>query len=181
MKLLALKQLLFAAALLLAPLLSAQTMPRLEGKTLAGTQLVLPDAAHGHVTLVIFGFSKASGDVAKVWSTRFRKDYATDPHAAVYTVAEMQGIPGFIKGMVVGSMRRGTPEDDRSHFVPLFKDKEQWQQVVGFDKSGGDDAWLLLLDPQGVIHWKAHGRFSEALYGQLKQQVAALEGQKTQG
>jgi len=170
------KRLLLLTSLLLTPLLlPAQAMPRLEGKALSGQELVLPDAGHGHVALILFGFSKESGKYCKTWGTRFVQDYTKDPKVEAFTVAEMQGIPGFIKGMVVGSIRRDTPESYRGHFVPLFDGRQQWQNVVGFQSNAGDDAYLLLLDGTGVIRWRAHGRFNEALYTQLKQQVAKLE------
>lgn len=166
------KRLLLLLPLLLLPLfLSAQTLPRLQGKSLSGAEVVLPDAAHGRVTLILFGFSKASGKPCKTWAEHAWPAWRSDAQADVFTVAEMQGIPGFIKGMVLGGIRRDTPADYRSHFVPIFSDRTQWEQVVGFEKSAPNDAYLVLLDPNGVIRWRAHGPYTPALYAQLQQQM----------
>jgi len=171
------KRLLVCALLVLAPLLlpaqvRSQTLPRLEGKSLSGAAVTLPDAARGRVTLLLFGFSKASGTPCKAWAAHVWPSLRNDAQADVFTVAEMQGIPGFIKSMVVGSIRRDTPEDYRSHFVPIFGDRTQWRQLAGYQKSAPDDAYLILLDPQGVIRWRAHGPYTPALYAQLQQQMA---------
>jgi hypothetical protein len=170
-RMLLLTTLLLASGLLPAQLRS-QTLPRLEGKSLSGAEVVLPDAARGRVTLLLFGFSKASGTPCKAWAAHVWPALRNDAQADVFTVAEMQGIPGFIKGMVVGSIRRDTPEDYRSHFVPIFRDRTQWRQLVGYQESAPDDAYLVLLDPQGVIRWRAHGPYTPALAAQLQQQMA---------
>ena len=160
------------AALLLAPLLlPAQTLPRLQGKTLSGVEVVLPAAARGRVTLLLFGFSKASGKPCKEWAAHVWPMIRKDRQADLFTVAEMQGIPGFLKGMVLGSVRRGTPEDYRSHFIPIFQDRKQWQVVTGYQILAPDDAYLVLLDPQGVIRWRTHGPYTPALYTQMQQQM----------
>lgn len=170
-RLLLLTTLLLTSGLLPVRLLS-QTLPKLEGKALSGAEVILPDAARGHVTLIVFGFSKASGTPCKAWAAHVWPMIRKDKQADLFTVAEMQGIPGFIKGMVVGSIRRDTPEDYRSHFIPVFQDRKQWQTVVGFQPLAPDDAYLVLIDSQGTIRWRTHGPYAPALAAQLQQQMA---------
>ena len=39
-----------------------QTLPLMQGDTLSGKPIVLPDAAHGKIALLAMGFSKKGGD-----------------------------------------------------------------------------------------------------------------------
>lgn len=163
---------LLLAAVLLPAQLPSQTLPKLKGKALSGAEVILPDAARGRVTLILFGFSKASGKPCKEWAAHVWPMIRKDAQTNLFTVAEMQGIPGFIKGMVVGSIRRDTPEGYRSHFLPIFQDRIQWQQIASYQKSAPDDAYLVLIDPQGTIRWRAHGPYTPALFTELQQQIA---------
>src|SRR5262245_6485347 len=51
------------------------SLPQLQGTTLDGANIALPDASTGKVTLLIFSFSKAAGEQATVWNKRFIQDY----------------------------------------------------------------------------------------------------------
>jgi hypothetical protein len=129
---------------------SAPSVPRLEGETLSGRKIVLPEDAHGKFALLAIGFSRKSGDVTRAWGDRFKKDFGADPRFAVYPVAELEGAPRFVRGMIVGSMKKGTPVADQDHFVTLFQGTEELKRAVGF--SAGDDAYLLLL-PMLLALW----------------------------
>lgn len=155
---------------------SANTaLPRMEGETLSGNKIVLPDDARGKIALLAIGFSKKAGDATHAWSDRFKKDFGTDSKFAVYPVAELEAAPRFVRGMIVGSMRKGTPEADRSHFVTLFQGSEELKHFVGF--SGSDDAYLLLLDANGTVAWRGHGVFHEDDYRALQTAAKKLATQ----
>jgi hypothetical protein len=51
-----------AAALrtLCSPLARSEVLPRLEGRTLSGKQLIVPEATRGRAALLAFGFSRES-------------------------------------------------------------------------------------------------------------------------
>jgi hypothetical protein len=147
----------------------AVALLRLEGENLSGKKVILPDDAHGKIALLVIGFSKKSGDATRAWGDRFKQDFGSDSRFAVYPVAELEGASRFIRGMIVRSMRRGTPAADRDRFVTLFEGSETLKRFVAF--SADDDAYLLLLDVNGTIQWRGHGIFREQDYPAL--QVAA--------
>jgi ATP10 protein len=163
-----------AAVVLTAQSASAPTavLPRLEGETLSGKKIVLPDDAHGKIALLAIGFSRKGGDATRAWSERFKKDFGADPRLAAYPVAELAGAPMFMRGMIVGSMRKGTPAADRDRFVTLFEGSEDLKRFVGF--SSGDDAYLLLLDRSGTVQWRGHGVFREQDYSALQTAARGL-------
>jgi len=150
-------------------------MPRLEGDTLSGRRIVLPDDAHGKIAFLAIGFSKNSGDATRAWSDRFKKDFGTDPRFAVYPIAELEAAPRFVRGMIVSSMRKGTPAAKRDRFVTLFQGTEELKRFVGFATS--DEAYLLLLDANGRVQWRGHGIFREKDYMALQAAAKKLAGQ----
>jgi len=166
-----------AAVVLMAQSASAPAaaLSRLEGETLSGKKIVLPDDAHGKIALLAIGFSRKGGDATRAWSKRFKKDFGADPRFAVYPVAELEGAPRFVRGMIVGSMRKGTPTADRDRFVTLFQGSEDLKRFVGF--SAGDDAYLLLLDSNGTVQWRGHGVFREQDYAALQTAAKGLAAQ----
>jgi len=154
---------------------STVVLPRLEGEALSGKKIVLPEDAHGKIALLAVGFSKKGGDATRVWSDHFKKDFGTDPRFAVYPVAELEGAPRFVRGMIVGSMRKGTPATDRDRFLTLFQGTVELKRFVGFSTS--DEAYLLLLDANGIVQWRGHGVFREQDYPALQTAAQKLAAQ----
>src|SRR4029077_4662872 len=52
----------------------SETLPRLEGASLSGKQVVLPNDAHGKIALLVIGFTKKSSHATQAWGQRFKKD-----------------------------------------------------------------------------------------------------------
>jgi hypothetical protein len=150
-------------------------MPRGEGETRSGKKIPLPDDACGKIALLAIGFSRKGGNATRAWSNRFKKEFGADPRFAVYPVGELEGAPKFVPGMIVGSMRKGTPTADRDRFVTLFQATEELKRFVGFSTS--DEAYLLLLDGNGTVQWRGHGLFGEEDYPALQTTARKLAAQ----
>jgi len=150
-------------------------MPRVEGETLSGKKILLPDDARGKIALLAIGFSRKGGNATRAWSDRFKNEFGADPRFAVYPLAELEGAPRFVRGMIVGSMRKGTPTADRDRFVTLFQGTEELKRFVGFSTS--DEAYLLLLDANGTVQWRGHGLFGEEDYLALQTAARKLAAQ----
>jgi len=149
-----------------------QTLPHMEGETLSGKPIMLPDAARGKVALLAIGFSKKGGDKVGEWTKRFARDFGKNPAYAVYPVAELEDAPRLVRGMIKGGMRRGTPPDEQDHFVLLFQGEADWKKFLSF--ATADEAYLLLLDLNGDVKWRGHGVFSEEGYAPLREAAKQL-------
>jgi hypothetical protein len=160
----------------LLPILSlsvaSETLPRLEGQTLTGKKLVLPDAAHGRGALLVFGFSREAQRPATDWEQRFDRDHGSGGQWVCCAIAVLESVPGPFRGLVAGNMGRGLSPEQRDRFVLLFHDERVWKQRVGFQKA--EDAYLLLIDRSGRIRWRFHGPFTETAYEQLQEQLPRL-------
>ena len=139
-------------AMSLAP--NAQNMPATPGQTLSGHRIVLAQAVGGHPALLAACFSKEAGPSCGDWA----KQAQTDPAlagVAVYEVAMLGKAPGFIRGVIVSSMRKGLTTAQQDQFVILTQDEPQWRSYFGVTTD--KDAWVVLIDPAGRILWHGHG------------------------
>lgn len=125
--------------------------------------------------MLAIGFSKKGGDTNQAWAERFRKDFGADSHYAIYPVAELEGAPRFIRGMIVGSMRKKALLAEQDHFITLFQGTEDLKRFVGF--ADDHDAYLLLLDAKGAVQWRGHGIFREQDYAVLQGAAKKLAAQ----
>jgi hypothetical protein len=152
--------LLAASALLVA----AERFPSVEGETLAGQKISLPQAAAGQPAVVVIGFTQSSRNQTKAWADRVRSQLPT------YSVAVLEDAPRLVRGMAVHGMKSGVPEDQRDHFVVIYQNEKELKQAAGFDAP--NDAYVLLLDKNGVVRWHFHGPVTDTAIEELTSQAA---------
>lgn len=147
-------------------------LPQVQGTTLDGENITLPDAARGKVALLIITFSKAAGEHARVWNDHFIQDYPQDDKATSYSIAMLEDVPSLLRGVVRSGIKRSVPPARRRRFVTVAKDEAQWKKYVGMKEE--KDACLLLLDSDGLLRWTQQGVFDPAAYQALKARIAEL-------
>lgn len=160
------------SVVLLGALAAAQNpsrMPTIEGESLTGSKISLPEAAKGKVTVLVFGFTKASKTATGAWADRLSADFAAQNGFALYQLPVLESVPGFIRGMVISSMKKGVRENMRGHFVPILRGEAELKKLVDYKEP--DDAYVVILDTSGNIIEQKHGPFDEAAYAQLRADV----------
>jgi hypothetical protein len=163
---------LLAVALAVTTPLAAQDLPTIEGESLAGNNVALPAAASGKVAALILGFSKASKAPTSAWGHRIETDFAGTPDFVLYQLPLLEDVPGFIRGIVISSMKKDVPENQRNHFIPVLHGESDLKKLVNYQEP--DDAYLILLDRNGKIAYQVHGMLSEPEYAEFRQHIAAL-------
>jgi hypothetical protein len=166
-------------ALLVAALMSAvaqnsadMPMLKVEGESLAGHHIVLPDAASGKVAVLIFGFTKASKVPTAAWAKKISPDFANQPAFALYQLPVLEDVPRLVRGMVISSIRKGVHEETRDHFVPILNGEADLKKLVSYKEP--DDAYLVVLSREGKIVGQMHGAVTDAAYAPLKTQLESL-------
>lgn len=161
-----------ALGLTVAALQAQQTVPKAQGTTLAGTSVDLPDAVHGKVGVLVVGFSKASQGQVAAWGRRLSADFSQSSSVVYFEVPMLAGAPKIVRGMIVRQMGSTIPEAQRPHFLPLMENEAKWRAVAHYNKP--DDAYVLLVDGEGMIRWQTEGDASDAAYTALKKNLEAL-------
>jgi hypothetical protein len=160
------------ACFLLVAIASAQTiqqLPAITGENLAGSKVALPDAAKGKVAVLIFGFTKASKTATSAWADQIFSEFGTQNGFALYQLPVLESVPGFVRGMVISSMKKGVRENMRDRFVPVLHGEAELKKLVSYKES--DDAYLVLLDPTGQIVEQKHGPFRDTAYAQWRTDI----------
>ena len=153
------------------PALSAERLSRLEGETLAGAKIVLPDAASSEPTLIIATFDKQASGAARDWLARLQVSSGLAA-LRIHTVAFLDSMPGFALRMAMSGMRRGVPKALHPTFVVVAEDPAPWKRAFAFARA--EDAYLLLVGPDGTVHWQTAGTVSAAAISALQEKLASL-------
>jgi hypothetical protein len=158
--------------LAVASALVGQDLPKIEGDSLAGQHIILPDAARGKVAVLILGFSKASKAPTSAWGEKIEAEFTGNSDFVLYQLPVLEDVPGFVRGLVISSMKKGVPENRLGHFVPVLHGEPALKKFVNYKEP--DDAYLVLLDRNGKVVYQLHGTLSEANYGEFHQHLEAL-------
>lgn len=129
-------------------------MPLTPGETLSGKRLVLAETVRGHSAILVLGFSQQAGDGCGAWAKALQADPALTG-TLVYEAAMLEKAPGFVRGMIKSSMRKGLTPAQQDAFVVLTQDEKLWRTWL--DVSEDKDPYVVLLDSSGKILWHGHG------------------------
>ena len=151
---------------------NAQSIPAIRAKTLAGTDIVLPQPGSTQILILVLGFSHKSAENCAPWGKRLSIDFRSDTRVAYYQLPVLQGAPSFVRPMILRGMRKDMPADQQAHFIPILDREDEWKKLVNF--SGPDDAYILLTDPHGHVVWQMHGLLTDASYDALESTLSKL-------
>jgi hypothetical protein len=150
----------------------AQNIPATTAKALDGSAVVLPKLADKKPLVVIVGFSHKSSQDFKAWNQRALSPYLTDPRVDYYELADLEGVPSFVRAMILHGMRREVPKAQHAHFAPMTTGEAEWKKIVGY--SASKDTYLILAEPSGRVVWQTSGVPDDEKVAALKQTLATL-------
>jgi hypothetical protein len=167
----------FAATLAAAPdrpavprLSVGDRLPPLKGDLLSGQPAVLPDVALGRTALVTLGFTYQSRFQVEAWAEKFRSRYAGRPDVTLFEVPMMGSAARLGRWFIDSGMRKNTPPGLHDRVMTVYGGNDDWKARVGY--STQDDAYLVLVDRQGVVRWLARGPVSD---GRLQELFALVD------
>ncbi|HEY0383921.1 MAG TPA: hypothetical protein VGC72_17140 [Candidatus Elarobacter sp.] len=146
-------------------------IPHAEVQTLSGKNIVLPDALSGRPAILVVGFTNRSRSQTAAWGTQLAKDFGNEPRLQRLSLAVLDDVPAFVRGMVITGIRRGVPKDQHDTFLLLFHDAQPWKDLTDFKNS--DEAYVLLVDPTSKVVAQTHGS-PETAYAQVQPEIRAL-------
>ena len=149
-------------------------IPAAHGTTLTGTTVALPAALKGKVGVLVLGFSHASqGEVAS-WGRLLDANYGKSNDVAYFELPMIGGAPKMLRGMIVKKMGSAVPGAEKQHYIPLVEGEPAWRAAAHYDEP--DDAYVMLVDDEGLILWQTEGEATDAAWGELKRRLAKVFG-----
>jgi len=157
---------------------AGERIPEVHGTSFANQAVSLPAELHNKAAgILVLGFSRASRDAVTGWATRIAADYRTSDVVAYYELPVVASVPGFVRAIVLHSIKSSAPERAHKRIVPITNDEAGWRAIVHYGEA--DDAYLLVVDREGNVVWQTQGEPTDASYAALKQQVEALKAKGT--
>jgi hypothetical protein len=156
--------------LLAVPFLFAQTiLPDFDGETLAGRKMSMPGAVHGHDALLVVGFTHASAPYCADWARRLAKEFPGNDVLERYNVVYLEDAPRLARGMSKMGIKGSVANTEYDHYLIVTEHETKIRAVVRFDFAAPDDAYLILLDPDGAVRWTFHGAVADGPVRQIQE------------
>jgi hypothetical protein len=161
------------------PLRVGDQFPPLKGQFLTGRDAVLPQASSGKVALVAMGFTYASRLPVEAWGTWYRATIGPRADVTFFEVPMIGGVATIGRWFIDKGMRNGTPADLHEQVITVYGGTGDWKKRLAYAPQHEDDAYLVVLDRQGVVQWLHHGPFDQARAGDLQKLVTSLADRRT--
>jgi hypothetical protein len=144
-------------------------IPAVRGTTFAGAKVTLPDELQGRVGVLIVGFSQSSRKEMTEWGVRLADDADRPAGLVFYELPVLESVPRVLRGWVTKKIRDAVSAPGQQHFLPVLDHEEEWKRVAGF--GAADDAYVLVVDGDGVVRWRVHGGLTEQAYAEIKREA----------
>jgi hypothetical protein len=144
--------------------------PTVQGTSLEGKQVTIPEDLSGKVTLVLVGYiQRAQFDIDR-WILGALQ---ADVKASIIEVPTIAGmLPQMVQGFIDGGMRKGIPQSDWGSVVTVYEDAPKIIQALGNERP--QSAYAVLLDKEGRIAWSSNIGYSASQILELKKVAEQL-------
>lgn len=157
-----------SASTAVEPLRLGETLPVLKGEYLSGRAATLPDAGSGKATLILLGFTYASRVPVEAWGKWFRDTVGVAPDRTFFEVPMIGGMAKMGRWFIDRGMRKGTPAALHEHVITVYSNTGDWKKRLSVSSLNDKEAFLVVLDRDGVVRWLHHGPFDQARAQELR-------------
>jgi hypothetical protein len=147
-------------------------LPPLEGESLSGRRIALPESAKGRTAVLVFTFSRGAGQAAKGWADALARPEVTELEISSYRILVLAAVPRLLRGFVVAGVKKGVPPSLHDTTVKLFNDAESWKARLGVRSSV--DPHLVIIDREANVRWLHAGPCDDAGVQRLVEQLRLL-------
>jgi hypothetical protein len=148
------------------------TFPEVRGSNLEGREFTLPADFDGDLNLVFVAFQRGQQKLVDTWLP-FAKDAAAR-HARLryYELPTIHEANSVVRWFIDNGMRRGISDvAAREATITLYLDKESFRRALRIPHE--DTIYILLVDAEGRVVWKADGTYTGEHGMAIEQIVAA--------
>jgi len=154
-------------------------LPLLKRQFLSGGDAELPAASSGKITLVAMGFTYESRFPVEAWGSWYRATIGSRLDITFFEVPMIGGLSTLGRWFIDRGMRSGTPAELHEHVITVYGGTGDWKQRLSYARPHEDEAYLIVLDRDGVVRWLHHGGFDEARAEDLRELLTSLADGRT--
>lgn len=140
--------------------------PNVEGSNLEGEHFTLPTDFRGELNVVLVAFQRDQQSDVNSWMAFLKTLGVKHPELRVYELPTLGRRYRMMRPFIDGGMRRGIPDRAvREATITLYIDKSPFREAL---KLGDEDRiYVLLVDREGRVLWRAEGLFTERAGAEL--------------
>jgi hypothetical protein len=158
-----------ALFLLFGVSLFGQTLPSFAGESLAGKKFTMPGAVNGHPALLVVCFTQASGPHCTESTNRLESDFKNNAELEIYTAIFLEDAPKLARVMTKHGIKSAVAKEDYDHYLIVMEHEKDVKAVLHFQEP--DDAYLMVLGPDGTVRWTTHGPVNDDAVGKIRELV----------
>ena len=152
---------------------ASSQIPPVHGAVLTGDTVNLPDALKGKSGVLVLGFSQAAREQVTAWGKRLAGDYRGSSTVVYFEMPVVESVPKLLRGWVMKKMAESVPDRAKGTFLPIADHEREWKALAGY--KGSDDAYVLIVDSEGVVRETVTGTASDDKYAQLRRRVDQMQ------
>jgi hypothetical protein len=138
---------------------TAMQFPAVTGSNLQRKKLALPQDFQGELNLVLIAFQQWQQTGVDTWIPFARQLEETHSGLRYYELPTIQRFNALARTFINEGMRAGIPDPvARERTITLYLDKNAFREALQLP--GEDDIYVLLLNRQGRVLWRAEGAFT---------------------
>jgi hypothetical protein len=149
-------------------------LPALKGQFLSGRDAELPRASSGKVAFVAMGFTYKSRFPVEAWGSWYRATIGSRTNVTFFEVPMIGGLATLGRWFIDRGMRSGTPVKLHDRVITVYKGIGDWKKRLAYSADREDDAYLIVLDRDGVVRWLHHGGFDQPRADELRTLLRSL-------
>jgi hypothetical protein len=154
-------------------------LPILKGQFLSGRDVELPRASSGKIALVAMGFTYKSRFPVEGWGGWYRATIGSRSDVTLFEVPMIGGLATLGRWFIDRGMRSGTPAELHEHVITVYGGTGDWKRRLSHAPAHEDDAYLIVLDRDGIVRWLHHGGFDPARADNLRGLLTSLADGRT--
>ena len=154
-------------------------LPVLKGQFLSGRDAELPRAASGQVALVVMGFTYRSRFPVEAWGSWYRATIGSRTDVSFFEVPMIGGLATLGRWFIDRGMRSGTPVDLHDRVITVYGGTGKWKRRLSYSREHQDDAYLIVVDREGIVRTLHHGAFDQARADDLRELLTSLADGRT--
>lgn len=152
---------------------SVARFPRVEGSNLEGEHFVLPADFKGELNVVLIAFQREQQRDVDSWLPFLKTVTDSRNNVRIYEVPTLGRRYKLMRSFIDGGMRRGIPDKAvREATVTLYIDKTPFRRALQL--ADEDRIYVVLVDREGRVHWRADGPFTEESGATLMRRIESL-------
>jgi hypothetical protein len=140
--------------------------PELQGSNLHRQKITLPADLQGELNILFIPFYQWHQNLVDAWVPLARQLEMELPGVAYYELPVIRSMNILSRTFINEGMRAGIPDPiSRERTITLYLDKDAFRSML--DMPDEETIYILVVDREGNVVWRAQGAYSEEKGAQL--------------